>query len=1491
MNKNLPRTLLWAVLFLLINFNSFAQNQSVLTTKQSQSNPKAKAPAKPSDLIRKPLKKMAIQSHDLTRRTIIEQVSTKSNPVKLYGFMAYSTGWGWDTWENIDFGMYSFYENSYSSIESLHIDESMYIYSGVYYEGYYYASGPESWHIYDASTWDEIETLDVSELSGARDMTYDLVTGNVYGITYNGFDEVYNYLSTIDMNTGKATRIGKTDVYLATIAADLKGNLYGVATDGYLYRVNKETAACTAIGNTGFSIDYFQSATFDLNTGNLYWSANFSDGSTALCKVDTTDGSASVLMYFDNYEEFLGLYSLVPDDAPAKVTDLALNFESPALGAGKVTCTAPSTTFAGNNLSGTLNIALNINGDSVITETLVTPGSAFTSKDLNFSNGLNYVIAYASNDDGTSLPNRLTFWVGYDNPAEVQNLTLTRTEEGKGFINWSKPTIGSHKGYIDTLNLTYDVLRLPDSVYITKATTDTFVYDLSIGSELGAYKYAVTAISQGMAGTTTLSNIVALGDAATVPFTETFDEDAFTYNLWTVIDNNGETGWEYYDGVAIYNNVFGSVSFNNEYRGDDWLISPPIQLNAAYAYKWSHTARILSSMTESYSLTMGTAANAASQTTILADYPEFYSPEAELTDTVERIVTVPTDGKYYFGFYEYSEPNHWALVIDNISLTQWVKVTAPDSVQNLTAIAASAGVAEAVISFTAPSEAFNGESLSSISTIVIYRNDSEQPVYTFENPTVGASLSWTDDNPINGFNSYKVVASNSEGDGPDVTVTIFVGKDNPKPVSSLAIETNESGNPVLNWSLETTGVNEGYIDVDGMNFMVIRNDTDTLSNKLTTYSYIDESINNTSDQILVYYTVVPYYDNFAGESATTESIVVGKAYELPFYESFANAITTTSVWQNKWVEGSDYATWTIYDYGVDPDADPQDDDGGLVYFNSYDVYSTSSAMLITPSISLSGSDHPVFSFWVYHLENNYDDYMKALISTDGISFTELNGGEIHLADKATGWAQYSFMLNDYANASKVYLALQGISNYGYNISVDNISVTQAPDNDYELVSLEGKTYVEPNSDVDYTVTVKNVGVEAFDDYSVKLVSNNDTIAEINGTSISSFETTTFNFTVSYSIVDAGNSFNLKAVLVSGTDENSENNVSDILTTYVETSTFNTPNTLTGVLNGNDIELSWTAPTETSDETYDGFEYYESFTIDNFGDWTMIDGDESSTYSISADYDNANSPAAFQVFCTSEAGINNDAINPYQGKKELFCFNAVNPPNNDWLISPILTGDAQTISFYAKSATDEYGMERLTVYYSTSGTETSDFIKISEGDYMEIPASWTKYTFTLPEGAIYFALQCTSNDAFILMLDAFTFTVTPPEFVGYNVYRNDEMINSTIVTSNSYTDAKLEDGTYTYQVSAIYDKGESGLSNSVTISVGETSIDDNNSKIKVYDANQDIVIEGVNNARVLIISVDGKLICQKQVNNTERIHVAKGVYVVSIDRTSYKVIVN
>ena len=179
-----------------------------------------------------------------------------------------------------------------------------------------------------------------------------------------------------------------------------------------------------------------------------------------------------------------------------------------------------------------------------------------------------------------------------------------------------------------------------------------------------------------------------------------------------------------------------------------------------------------------------------------------------------------------------------------------------------------------------------------------------------------------------------------------------------------------------------------------------------------------------------------------------------------------------------------------------------------------------------------------------------------------------------------------------------------------------------------------------------------------------------------------------------------------------------------------------------------------------------FEACANFQVDNFDPWTTYDGDGYTTYSASGlTYPNANYTGSFMAFNASATEpAAGDSWAAHGGSRCGICFaatdgnsNTSTDTNNDWLMSPAVTlGNNSSFSFWAKSITDQYGLERFNVLLSTTNnTYTSFTVKLSGNNYIQAPTEWTQYTYDLSayDGrTVYVAIQCVSNDAFAFMID-------------------------------------------------------------------------------------------------------------------------------------------
>lgn len=171
-----------------------------------------------------------------------------------------------------------------------------------------------------------------------------------------------------------------------------------------------------------------------------------------------------------------------------------------------------------------------------------------------------------------------------------------------------------------------------------------------------------------------------------------------------------------------------------------------------------------------------------------------------------------------------------------------------------------------------------------------------------------------------------------------------------------------------------------------------------------------------------------------------------------------------------------------------------------------------------------------------------------------------------------------------------------------------------------------------------------------------------------------------------------------------------------------------------------------------------FENITDFSL-TFNNWTAVDLDGNSTYGIE-NHTFLHQTEAMAFICFNPAQVSpamTDAgIQPHGGQKFGACFAANPAPNNDWFITPqVQLGNNGEFTFWVKSYTDQYGLEKYKVAISTTDNNPSSFTIISGAQPLEAPISWTQETFNLSaynNQAVYLAIQCVSNDAFIFMID-------------------------------------------------------------------------------------------------------------------------------------------
>lgn len=184
---------------------------------------------------------------------------------------------------------------------------------------------------------------------------------------------------------------------------------------------------------------------------------------------------------------------------------------------------------------------------------------------------------------------------------------------------------------------------------------------------------------------------------------------------------------------------------------------------------------------------------------------------------------------------------------------------------------------------------------------------------------------------------------------------------------------------------------------------------------------------------------------------------------------------------------------------------------------------------------------------------------------------------------------------------------------------------------------------------------------------------------------------------------------------------------------------------------------------------DNFESYSPFTVDPVGIWTYYDGDGGETYN----YENvtvSNLPYTGSCIVMNPSLTDPDITETqgaHGGSQFLAIFNSVpstitnGTTTNDWLISPEMPfTNGGTLTFWARELTDQYGSEVMRVLYSASNNNPSSFAELQQVNISS--TSWTQYSYSIPAGAKYVAINCISNDIFALFIDDISLQVNTAE---------------------------------------------------------------------------------------------------------------------------------
>lgn len=1324
---------------------------------------------------------------------------------------------------------------------------------------------------WDADTWNNI-TPPVRNQNQLlmKGVDIDPATGKIYGVYRTRLYE-------LDYDAATSTEIAQLPYELDEGAAmaiyDGKGYILG--KNGMFAKVDLNTLQFQVIGEIDFTLfAAHQSMTFDPRTGKLYLAAsevedNFLYG--RLCEVNLEDATTKLVGYFPENEEYLMLHVIYDpeNEAPGKINDLSASYDSAAL-EGMLSFTLPDMTFGGTTLDGEITYSVYINdSDEPVSTGVADKGTKVNVKVTPCEGRTKYVVVL-TNQHGEGERNAIESWGGEDVP-DVKNIAIVPNGQNVK-VSWE--TCGRNGGYINCEGLGYKVVRQPDGKVCSEFTNEQTVTDYLGDAPFSGYTYEITPIKGDESFEATTSDMYFDGVGRELPYSQDFETAEARHDFYTV--NHHSKGW----AVEPVTSMGGVLWYNPDYYldADDWAFSPSFRMEKDMTYILSFdTFKRNENYDEVVGVAMGQGLSPDNYEAVLDSYHIISSQYDDEPDHQEIMVVCPQSGDYHIAFHALSKKNLGTFVIDNIEVVKHRNVNTPSTPTAMSVTPAENGELCATINFTAPTLTIGGEPLAKINRAVLYRNEETTPAAELPTIDPGESYQITDDDAYNGITTYRLAMCNDSGEGAFAEATAYIGYDAPLPPKDVNVVDNLDGTYTLSWDSDSEGVNGGFVDTSDLTYNVyVYEDYDMVALKkgLSVTTYQTDKIIQAQQNALSFYITA---ENELGESkyAASPFVVVGNSYTVPFIEGFRNN-DMKGIWITEGTVNWGIALGESFDY----------DNNSLCAQNYSD---SSNGKLTSGKITIKNVENPKLAFsagsqgradnsiTVYAYPNGDKNQMVKLSEVD---FSNIGSDSFVWETKVVDLD--NFKDSEFIN---IVLSTQMDDEENYAMLIDDLEIRDVKDHNVELsLSMPNRTII--GEDAVINARVHNIGFNTENDYDIEIIINDKPIERISGKELKPFGYQNVSYVYKPSPIDM-EKCHVKVNVVAAHDiDNSDNSGEGMI--EVNAPFLNPVENLTSESTKEGIRINWGAPSTDTNIT-DSFETYEPFRYSGFGEWRTIDRDNKANDPVVAStYPGMDLPGAFFTVDFPSLGYDmtgNEQFLGHTGNAYVACVPNVLHKNDDWLISPKLSGNEQTVRMFV-SAQKSIRTTSYRIFYSTSGVEIEDFTALDEAS-RSAGESYEEIEFTLPEGARYFAIYNNSFFGGMLMIDDVTYEAAARELVGYNVYRNNELIATVDANTLTYSDVKTS-GHVSYKVTALYSIGESApCENAITDSVA--IIESIGAGVDAKDGK--IYVEGADGCEVSIVALDGKVLFNGTARGTVALPVAKGLYIVTVAGKSAKLLVD
>lgn len=475
-------------------------------------------------------------------------------------------------------------------------------------------------------------------------------------------------------------------------------------------------------------------------------------------------------------------------------------------------------------------------------------------------------------------------------------------------------------------------------------------------------------------------------------------------SLLDIVDANGDNHtWSY----TNYNGTEGmKYSYNSSSAADDWFITYPIDIpSAEKLYEVTVYAKCEStSFEERFEVMLGKERSVEGMT--IQALNETGLQTTNVTP-VSGVFAVPEAGRYYMGVHCTSAKNMYALYITRIELKESdMSVDIPGKVTDLTATGNITGALNAVVDFTFPAVNMVNQPLPADQVLTATVTSGAESKEVTGTPGQAASVELE---CPEGITQITVKVSNEIGEGLPAFANVNCGLDIPKaPVITGYTVSEDNGSVTITWEAVTEGVNGGNVNPGGIDYYLWEWDeededwyqidvTDQLSG---IYEY-----STTAPQAFLRLGVQCYNGLNSGSSISSIGVVLGKPYDLPMTEDFADGQLHNTPVTLATSYNSEYApTWSMVEPSTVVDG-LESESGYALYghtsFNKGDSY------VGLPKFSTVGIEAPAVSITTFTAPSACT--IQVIATTYGMDEYVVIG-EVELPATNLGWVKHSFAL-------------------------------------------------------------------------------------------------------------------------------------------------------------------------------------------------------------------------------------------------------------------------------------------------------------------------------------------------------------------------------------------------------------------------------------------------------------------------------------------------